>query len=221
MDAFKQHMHVCALSSLRKWAEPTHEYLSIWEAILDALVSDNSTLIREISSFEHPDLQATRASSPQMETLLLQSAILGRDDVIAQALERIAAKGNNADRKELENGHNFFDCLLKNDAQALTERILRTTRTPFAKNDPYFGHFMHRMATSQAKLCHLRGIPVDIDHSLVPMDIVRVAPLTHYDNVYDFLEPGFVPLEPTLKDRWRFYMRRRAREKAYKWDVVR
>ena len=149
-----------------------------------------------------------------MATKLFQSAILGRDDVIAQSLERIAAKGNNADRKELENGHNFFECLLKKDLEALTKCILRTTKTPFAKNDPYLGHFMHKMATGQAKLCHLRGIPVEIDHPLVPMDIVRVAPLTHYDNVYDFLEPGFVPLKPTLKDRWRFYMRSRAAKKS-------
>lgn len=214
LDGFKYHMHVSALTELRRLAEPTHEHLSIWGAILDAIVSDNPWVMHELASFDHPDLQAPRASSTQMETALLQSAILGRDNLISQSLERIAAKGNNADRKALESGQNFFDCLLKQDPKALTESILRTTKTPFAKNDPYVGHFMHRMATAQAKLCHLRGILVEIDHPLVPMDIVRVAPLAHYDNVYDFLEPGFVPLKPTLKDRWRFFLQRRAQNKA-------
>lgn len=214
LDVFKQHMHVSALSGLRKWAEPTHEHLSIWGAILDAIVSDNPWIVRELASFEHADLHAPRASSAQMETALLQSAILERDNVVAQLLERTAAKGNNADRKELERGHNFFDCLLKKDSKALVECIQRITRTPFAKNDPQFRHFMHQMATVQAKLCHLRGILVEIDHPLVPMDIVRVAPLADYDNAYDFLEPGFVPLKPTLKDRWRFFMRKRAQRKA-------
>jgi hypothetical protein len=68
--------------------------------------------------------------------------------------------------------------------------------------------------TAQAKLCHLRGLLIEIDHPLVHMGIVRVAPLTQYGNVYDFLEPGFVPLKPTLKDRWRFYMRQPAQKKA-------
>lgn len=214
LDAFKQHAHVCALSDIRRWAEPTHEHLSILDLILDTLVSDNPALMREIALFEHPDLKSPKPSSVDMETVLFQSAILGRDDVIAQSLELIATKGKNTDQKELQSGHNFFDCLIKRDAQGLTECILRTTRTPFAKNDPYFGFFMHKMATAQAKLCHVRGIMIEVDHPLVPMDIVQVAPLAHYDNVYDFLEPGFVPLKPTLKDRWRFYMRRRVRSNS-------
>jgi hypothetical protein len=214
LDAFKQHIHVSTLCHLRMWSEPTNEPLFFLTVILDALLSDNLLIMQEVAGFEHPELQAPKPSSGEMETLLSQYAILGRDDLIAQALERIAAKGNNADRKEFENGHNFFDCLLKQDLQALTECILRTAKTPFAKNAPYFGHFMHKMATAQAKLCHLRGLLVEIDHPLVPMDIVRVAPLPQYDNVYDFLEPGFVPLKPTLKDRWRFFIRQRAQKKA-------
>lgn len=208
--AFKQHMHVSALCGLRKWTEPTHEHLSFYSVLLDALVSDNVAIMQEAAKFDHPYLHNPKPSSGDMETVLLQSAILGKDDLIAQALERIAAKGNNADRKELQNGHNFYDCLLKQDAHALTECVLRTVKSPFATNDPYLGYFMHQMAVAQAKLCHLRGILVEFDHPLIPMDIVRVAPLAHYDNVYDFLEPGFVPLKPTLKDRWRFFMRKRA-----------
>lgn len=217
LDAFKQHMHVSALSELRSLAEPTEEYLWIIRWVKEVLFSDNPVLIRQVASFEHIDLQNPKLSSHLMDSKLIQAAILGRDEVIAEAIPRIAQKGSSADRKALSKGRHFFDCLLRKDINALVECILlETEQKAILENDPYFGKFMNFSATAKAKLCHWRGIPIEIDHPLVPMDIVRIAPLAHYDNVYDFLEPGFVLLKPTLKDRWRFYTRKRAQDKEWK-----
>jgi hypothetical protein len=178
------------------------------------VLSDSPDIIQQVAHFDHADLHNPPMSSHLMDSVLLQASILGRDEIIAEALLRLPHKGSSADRKALEKGHHFFDCLVRKDGAGLIKSIMDETRTPAAEHDPYFGHFMHLSATAKAKLCHLRGIPLEIDHPLVPMDLVRVAPLAQYDNAYDFLEPGFVPLKPTLKDRWRFYMRRRARNRA-------
>jgi hypothetical protein len=53
--------------------------------------------------------------------------------------------------------------------------------------------FMAYRATLEAKLCWYRGIPVEIDHPLVPMELVPVRQLSQDDNVYEFLGSGWVP----------------------------
>ncbi|WP_133649781.1 hypothetical protein [Paraburkholderia flava] len=53
--------------------------------------------------------------------------------------------------------------------------------------------FMSYTGTLEAKLSWYRGIQVEIDHPLVPMELMPVQFLDHYDDVYDFLKPGWVP----------------------------
>ena len=59
--------------------------------------------------------------------------------------------------------------------------------------DPITGDFFTYLATFKTKLCWYRGIEVQIDSPRVPMDLMPVRPLAHYDDLYDFLQPGWVP----------------------------
>ena len=44
-----------------------------------------------------------------------------------------------------------------------------------------------------SKLCWLKGIEVEIDHPLFPMELLPLKPLEHYDDVYDFLSSDWTP----------------------------
>ncbi|WP_183031975.1 hypothetical protein [Cupriavidus sp. UME77] len=54
-------------------------------------------------------------------------------------------------------------------------------------------HFMSFLGALEAKLCWFKGIPVKIDSPLVPMELMAIRPIAHYDDVYDFIKPGWVP----------------------------
>jgi hypothetical protein len=82
---------------------------------------------------------------------------------------------------------------LARDQEGLNERIIKDVDIDAESMDVAFNDFVSLYSTSIAKLCHIRGILVEIDHPRVPMDLVRIAPLPHYDDVYDFLAPGYEP----------------------------
>ncbi|MEJ7139170.1 Imm49 family immunity protein [Amphibiibacter pelophylacis] len=44
------------------------------------------------------------------------------------------------------------------------------------------------------KLAWMHGLEIEIDSPLVPMALMPIRPLEHYDDVYDFLKPGYVPV---------------------------
>lgn len=48
------------------------------------------------------------------------------------------------------------------------------------------GHFLS-VGALMSKLCWIRGVPVQVDHDLVPIDLMPVTPLPKYMDTYDFL----------------------------------
>ena len=58
------------------------------------------------------------------------------------------------------------------------------------------GQFLAGFAMIHAKLCWCRGIEVQIENPLIPMDLLPIEPLDFYDVEYDFLRPGWSPPPP-------------------------
>lgn len=58
------------------------------------------------------------------------------------------------------------------------------------KRNKYMGisqQFISIPALGYAKLAWLKGIEVEIDHPLIPKELLPYKPLEHYDDKYDFL----------------------------------
>jgi hypothetical protein len=53
--------------------------------------------------------------------------------------------------------------------------------------------FLAGQSTVRAKLCWIKGIPLQIEGPWVPMELMPIQPLAHYDDEYEFLKPGWVP----------------------------
>jgi hypothetical protein len=195
LTIFKQNMHVCGLCKLRSLQITPYENRVGFNAprligvLMDALMSDNTDLIRATASIEQPDTDKTR-----FVERMWKAAILGEDDLVRQLLPLSVSRGSSARKdykKDVEEGRDFFSLLLARDEEGLKERVIKDIDTE--SMDAMFDDFVSLYSTALAKLCHIRGIPVEIDHPRVPMDLVRIAPLPHYDDVYDFLAPDYKP----------------------------
>ncbi|WP_275994672.1 Imm49 family immunity protein [Burkholderia glumae] len=123
---------------------------------------------------------------------MLQLAIRGDDDQISMMIRKFSENGKNSLRAKCAEDRDFYSLLLKRDKAGL-ESLIQSKHAPLNSADPIDEEFLSYLGVLEAKLCWRRGIPVEIDHPLVPMELMPVKPLDHYDDVYDFLKPGWVP----------------------------
>jgi Immunity protein 49 len=191
LSAFKQNLYLSSLCAFESWKDDAREALWTPRHLWDALLSDSREAIQAMANFSTLDLQNPHPNSGSIYSRIWQAAILGGDEVIRELLLNIEKKGHQDSRKTIREGQDFFTVLLNGDKNDLQAHILQAVNVK--PGYPEFDDFIAHHATAQAKLCHIRGIPVEIDHPRVPMDLVRIAPLPHYDDVYDFLAPGYEP----------------------------
>ncbi|WP_162999308.1 contact-dependent inhibition immunity protein BcpI [Burkholderia sp. Nafp2/4-1b] len=162
--------------------------------LLCAILSDDQGIIEQAANVETSALLDGR-SNPKSAAALqyrFQLAILGKDQELEALIEEVRKKGAKADRQAIESGEYFFSLLLSRDAAGL--RALIEKRHANIKSAwPDLEDFISYLGTLETKICWRRGIQIEIDHPLVPMELMPVKPLDHYDDVYDFLKPGWVP----------------------------
>ncbi len=159
-----------------------------------SLLSDCAEIVKAVACVETPDLVSDRNNPlySRFHVYMLQRAILGDDETVRAMIEKIAKHGRKPLRTECAEGRDFFSLLLKGDKEGL-EELIQEKHAAIKGSGDVAEEFMSYRGTLEAKLCWYRGIPVQIDHPLVPMELMPIRPLAHYDNVYDFLEPGWVP----------------------------
>lgn len=102
-------------------------------------------------------------------------------------------------REELISGQGFFSLFLNGNKAELEVHIAGLAGRKIT--DTLRGEFLHTWAVMCAKLCWIKGIEVQIDHPLVPMALMPVKPLDHYEIEYDFLLPSWQPPRQTWFDK--------------------
>lgn len=170
--------------------------------MLCAILSDNESVIEKVAEIETTALLNGR-SDPKSAAAFqhrFQLAILGKDQELEALIEEVRKKGTKADRQAISNGEYFFSLLLSRDAVGL-KNLIENRHANIKCAWPDLEDFISYLGTLETKLCWRRGIPIEIDHPLVPMELMPVKPLDHYDDVYDFLKPGWVPPPQGLIDR--------------------
>ncbi|MDY0745363.1 hypothetical protein SNE35_12650 [Paucibacter sp. R3-3] len=191
---FRQHMHVACklkIESIRldKMDIPFQTSVEMWLALL----SDSPDVIDTVSRLEPAHFAHLRdgVRNPQFGTHMWQLAIRGDYEALEAKVQRVAKSGGKQQRLLSAEGRDFFTLLMRADKAGLEERITKDAR--LRNDDPTTQDFFTYLATLEAKLCWYRGIEVQIDSDRVPMDLMPVRPLARYDDLYDFLKPGWVP----------------------------
>ncbi|WP_043224994.1 contact-dependent inhibition immunity protein BcpI [Burkholderia glumae] len=190
----KQNMYLATRLILASVGESGGESFDTGESVIVALLSDNEEVIKKIAHVEVANLVKYRNDplSNFSHVYMLQLAIRGDDDQISMMIRKFSENGKNSLRAKCAEDRDFYSLLLKRDKAGL-ESLIQSKHAPLNSADPIDDEFLSYLGVLEAKLCWRRGIPVEIDHPLVPMELMPVKPLDHYDDVYDFLKPGWVP----------------------------
>lgn len=198
----KQHFHVAAKLSISSVGLRWGETLSSTTDFLYIMLSDSPEVIKAYAFLE-PEEYLKNRENPRVMAFLVhmyQLALRDEHDALRVKIAIAAQKSGQKLREEFSAGEDFFSLLLKRDKSALETLITKKanqwqaiikkggeTGTPLSEN------LMASIAMEYAKLCWLKGIEVEIDHPLIPMELLPIKPLEHYDDVYDFLNPDWVP----------------------------
>jgi hypothetical protein len=196
MKALKQNFYTASqLTCAKLRFEDKEAYVNVRQTINWALLSDNPDIINTIANLETPTLINARHKPLDygFQAYMWQAAIKSDYETLAEKIEKLAKNGRKADRLLCSEKKDFFSLLIQEDKQGLEDLILRGAKQK--EGSPLMDDFVAELSTYQAKLCWFRGIPVEIDSPLVPMDLMPIKPLEHYDDVYDFLQPNWIPLQ--------------------------
>jgi len=213
-QSFKQHLHVASKLKISAIALKDYQRFTVGSEILYALLSDSTTVIDTIAKLEPPYFVENRSNPLNSEFIvhMYQLAIQGDYEALQAKVERLGKNGRKKERLLAAQGKDFFSLLMRGDRQGLEDLI--TQHANVKSQDALSEDFMCFQGTIEAKICWLKGIQVQIDSPLLPMALMPIEPLAHYDDVYDFLAPGYVPPKVGLFERMRYWYQERARAKA-------
>jgi hypothetical protein len=213
VKSFKQNLHVATLLKISAVHAQDYQRFMVGTEVFYALLSDNPVLIDTVSRMKPAYFTETRGNPLHYAFLvhMYQLAILGEYELLQSKVERLAKNGRKKDRKLPAQGKDFFSLLMQADKQGLEDLIAQ--RALVKGNDALTEDFMCFEGTIEAKICWLKGIKVQVDSDLLPMALMPHEPLNNYDDVYDFLAPGYVPPKVSWLERVRYRLRERAASK--------
>jgi len=205
IEAFKQHAYLFTQSDLVAMNRGYGDDGMDWNLLLFALLSDSPKAIEGVGLVAP---RFIRAAGNQPQSIyfwvhLYQLVMLNKMDEVAQRLEQAKTQVKKQQRQALIEGKDFFSLLLARDKAGLEKLILEKAQNDKTTehDNPWIGGLISIIPTIEAKLCWLKGIEVEINHPLVPMELLPIKPLAHYDNVYDFLDPNWQPPPQGLFER--------------------
>ena len=199
IDGFKQNCYLASKLTLASVGQDGGAAFEIGTDFLYGLMSDNPDVVRALAQVEVPQLIAERDNpvSSRFKVHMLQLAIRDENDALLAKVEKLAKHGRKADRADCAGGFDFFSLLVKRDALALKD-LIENKHARIKGDGALLDEFIAFRATLETKLCWLKGVPVQIDSPLVPMELMKVTPLERYEDVYDFLASGWQPPQQGL-----------------------
>jgi hypothetical protein len=159
------------------------------------LLSDCPEMIAMYSTIETQKLLENRLNvkSLQFDIYLIQLALQGDYLKLTELIETYKAKKcRMAYKKSLTK---FLEALISGDIMTMESTLLKFTKWGY--NNPTTEDFLSIFGVILCKLTWLKGFEVQVDSPLIPMAFMPVAPLAHYEDIYEFMKPDWVaPLPP-------------------------
>ncbi|MDZ4314749.1 MAG: hypothetical protein U0989_08295 [Azonexus sp.] len=194
IQGLKQHFYVACklLIASQKEAEPGGDPFAGYGSFLYGLLSDSPEIYDWLT---HAELKAKDdVKTPHFHWHQFQLVLRRDDEALRQTIALVAKKGRKHDKALSQAGQDFFSLLLKQDKEGL--QALIENQAKIKSVNELEGQFLAGFAVVHAKLCWYRGIEVQIQNPLVPMELLPIEPLDFYDVEYDFLRQGWMPPPP-------------------------
>ena len=206
--ALKQHFYIaCQLKRASMECDPEQwGILGTNEFIFYGLLSDSPTIIEWLKVATSKDMDEARDATmlSYFYVYMYQLALRGDWKTLE---EKVTLAGLAVPKKKKTNDayatiREFFLCLARQDKAALEQVIMNQAEQ--RQMNPFIpSNIIAQNATLMAKLCWIKGLPVEINSPYVPMALMPVSPLENYEDIYDFLQPGWQPLKLGLMERIR------------------
>jgi hypothetical protein len=202
----KQQFYLASKLRIFSAGQDGGEKLETTAIMFYALFSDNLDVIYAATDPNMQEILQSRFNPLVAEFTIhmYQLAIQGDDEQLKSKINKIAANGRKIERTEAASSRDFFSLLIKRDKAAL-EELIQNKHASIKGNGTLLDCFLAYQAAFETKLCWFRGIPVEIDWPAVPMELMPVDPIVRYDDVYEFLAPGWRPPRQGLSgtiSRW-------------------
>lgn len=160
------------------------------ELLFTAMLSDHYGTIRDVATAFIPHGNEPERSQSFMFRLF-QLALNDELDALAHHVKLARKKWRRGYQIEIEM-LDFFDFFSRGNLQEM-QGFVQVKHSRLNYTDPIIENVFGYPAVLETKLCWIKELPIQIDSPLVPMDLMPVRPLIAYDDVYEFLKPGWVP----------------------------
>jgi hypothetical protein len=200
LTGLKQHFYLSSKLNLASLDLPQNDAAKRKARFMPVLISDHGEIIQRFAALESRQLYKGKPQANRLphHAHLLQLALRAEHHELDRQLgmvgEHCVERGS-TNEHEILPGPDFYVRLLQRDRSALEASILshanQREQALLKRRRPessLIGHFMASSAL-KAKLCWMKGIPVEVDHWLVPMPLMPVSPLPNYEETYAFLRP--------------------------------
>jgi hypothetical protein len=190
INAYKQHFYRCGRIDeylIKKFDARILD--SGTHHLLYAVLSDCVPLMLTYADLGHSKYRWMVEHGHSTMLYAIQQVIKGDWEQLQWSLE-IMAKKNQKLNKVLLPDRKFFEGMLNSDQQMVTDAIYLLLKD-HKKRNRHMGiaqDYISIPALGYAKLAWLKGMEVEIDHPLIPRELLPVRPLPHYDDKYDFLK---------------------------------
>ena len=154
-----------------------------------ALLSDNLELINRYADLTHSKFKWMVEHGHSTLMYAVQQSIKNDYDKVKWCLDIMSVKNQKLNKGLLPDGM-FLEGLLKNDKGQMEESLYLLLKD-HKKRNKHMGiaqDYISIPALGYAKLAWLKGMEVEIDHPLIPKELLPHQPLAHYDDKYEFLK---------------------------------
>lgn len=197
----KQYAYLSAKTEIIKFQSKGYGSLDRVDRMNMVLMSDNPELIHWYSQFvyalystHNKWINRNRVGAYQYLDFQRHLALQGKFELLGERAEYILANPPGKAMQRYQVDHEFYLGLARGDTAKMAEAIRflcskkGARNRNFADSNSCAAHFMSPMSLQLGKLAALAGYELDIDEPLYPQELVKVAPLAHYDDTYSCLK---------------------------------
>ncbi len=175
------------------------------------ILSDNTEVIEKFAHLDtvhllwgeyEPSYQEAKfkpsKDDPRYRTHALQ-AVLRNDWKDYQEIKALANQKINKLREVVQFEFGIYDAIYERDKDKIIEIVQTLLKPKVHKaynkdfSEEFNGDIWSHHPVIFTKLAWMNGLEIEIDNPLVPMELIPVKPLDHYDYHYDFLDPNWKP----------------------------
>ncbi|MES2807082.1 MAG: immunity 49 family protein [Bacteroidota bacterium] len=153
------------------------------------LLSDNIHLIQRYADLSHSSYKPMVEKGHSTPLYVLQRIMADDWDNVKRGIAIMDEKTLKKN-KPLKPDRDFYESLLNKDADSAKAAIYQLLKDHKKRNKykPLINEFISTPALGYTKLAWLKGMELDIDHPLVPKELLPFKPLDKYEVAYDFLK---------------------------------